>query len=185
MLIRAHLIFPAVPLGHGHRLGVVGGGHHGAAGDEAVRQRLLGHLLAVVRRMLIRSSVNCGTLLLANSNWLTKAELWAGLRTYTIADSYCSEDRTMRLRLQRARRSSAMGAHWTGPPLLLRPPLASSLSIWSTSSGDLSSSASLTRLARILARLQLQCPSHISVSHLYIGIGGGMERLINSPKLNT
>ena len=81
-----------------------------------------------------------------------------------------------------------MGAHWTGPPLalLLRPPpLASSLSIWSTSSGDLSSSASLTRLARILARLQLQCPSHISVSHLYIGIGGGMERLIKSPKLNT
>ena len=158
MLIRAHLIFPAVPLGHGHRLGVVGGGHHGAAGDEAVRQRLLGHLLAVVWRRFSK----LWDLLLANSNWLTKAELLAGLRTYTIADSYCSEDRTMRLRLQRARRSSAMGAHWTGPPLalLLRPPpLASSLSIWSTSSGDLSSSASLTRLARILARLQLQCPS--------------------------
>ena len=77
MLIRAHLIFPAVPLGHGHRLGVVGGGHHGAAGDEAVRQRLLGHLLAVVWRMFSK----LWDLLLANSNWLMKAELLAGLRT--------------------------------------------------------------------------------------------------------
>ena len=73
-----------------------------------------------------------------------------------------------------------MGAHWTGPPLalLLRPPppLASSLSIWSTSSGDLSSSASfLDKIgpnlgaAPVTVSLSL---SHICISELEEGWRG-------------